>query len=62
MTKKEVANTFKKDEADGNGAIISIGDEEAIYLDFDTDVEIPFRYAEYCTDDWLKSLIFYYIL
>lgn len=57
MTEKEVVDTFKKDEADGNGAIISIGDEEAVYLDFDTDVEIPFRYAEYCTDDWLKSLI-----
>ena len=46
MAKKEVVDTIKKDEADGNGAIISIGDEEAVYLDFDTDVEIPFRYIQ----------------
>ena len=57
MTKETIMNVLKKDEADGNGVIVSIDDEKAVYLDFDTDMEIPFRYAECCTDDWLKNLI-----
>lgn len=58
MTKEAIMNVLKKDEADGNGVIISIDDEKAVYLDFNTDMEIPFRYAECCTDDWLKNLIY----
>ena len=57
MTKETIISILKKNETDGNGVIISIGDEDAVYLDFDTDMEIPFRYAEYCTDNWLKGLI-----
>lgn len=57
MTKEDVISVLKKDEADGNGEIVSIGNEETVYFDFRTDMEIPFRYAECCTNNWLKSLI-----
>ena len=33
MKKEDVISVLKKDEADGNGEIVSIGNEETVYFD-----------------------------
>lgn len=57
MEREPLLAALTEDAKEGNGEIINQDNDSVVYLDYEDDVEFSFRYAESCTDNYVKALI-----
>lgn len=58
MEKELLLTALAEDAEEGNGEIVCQDKDSVTYFDYDDDIEFTFRYAESCTDEYVKSLIY----
>ena len=55
MTKKFIKAQINEDIKAGLGEILNETNEDITYYDYENGTEVTYRFASYCTLDWLKS-------